>query len=159
MKIRLLFLKYILNQKQESMIFRFYQLQSEKSVQGDWVTMCQENLKDLKIKESLEEITLMTQYQFQHLLRKRVEEAAFIHLTGKQGKKGGEIKYEKLEMSDYLSPLASNLSIGSKRTIFAIRNKMTKIPANFSSENVKHEYVCGDNETIKHIWLELPRRF
>jgi hypothetical protein len=53
-KIRLLFLKYILNQKQESMIFRFYQLQSENSVKGDCATMCMENLKKLEIKESLE---------------------------------------------------------------------------------------------------------
>ena len=55
-------------------------------------------------------------------------------------------------MSDYLSPLCSNLSIDSKRTIFAIRNKMTKIPANFSSENVKHKCFCGENETMKHVY-------
>ena len=151
-KIRLLFLKYILNQKQESMIFRFYQLQSENSVQGDWATMCMENLKELNITESLEEIKLMTQYQFQNMLRKRVSDAAYKYLTGKQGKKGGEIEYKTLEMSDYLSPLCSNLSIDSKRTIFAIRNKMTKIPANFSSENVKHKCFCGENETMKHVY-------
>jgi hypothetical protein len=55
-------------------------------------------------------------------------------------------------MSDYLSPLFSNLSIDLKRTIFAIRNKMTKIPAYFSSENVKHKCFCGGNETMKHVY-------
>ena len=134
------------------MTFRFYQLQSENSVKGDWATMCMENLKELNITESLEEIKLMTQYQFQNMLRKRVSDAAYKYLTGKQGKKGGEIEYKTLEMSDYLSPLCSNLSIDSKRTIFAIRNKMTKIPANFSSENVKHKCFCGENETMKHVY-------
>jgi hypothetical protein len=77
---------------------------------------------------------------------------AYTYLTGKQGKKGGVIENKTLEMSDYLSPLVSNLSIDSKRTIFAIRNKMIKIPANFSSENVNHESCCGENETMKHVY-------
>ena len=52
-------------------------------------------------------------------------------------------------MSTYLSPLATKLSIDSKRSIFAIMNKL---PANFYSEKVKHECFCGENETMQHVY-------
>ena len=29
---------------------------------------------------------------------------------------------------------------------------MIKIPANFSSEKVKHECFCGENETMQHVY-------
>jgi hypothetical protein len=66
---------------------------------------------------------------------------------------GGEIKYQQLEMTEYLSPLGMNLSIDAKRTIFAIRNKMIRIPANFSSEKVKYKCISGELENMQHIYL------
>ena len=48
-RIRLLFLKNILNQSEESMIFKFFKLQLENPVKGDWAEMCGDNLRDLKI--------------------------------------------------------------------------------------------------------------
>ena len=55
-KIRLLFLKYILDQNPSSMIFKFFELQLESSGKGDWTTMRLENLRYLNINLSLDEI-------------------------------------------------------------------------------------------------------
>ena len=57
-------------------------------------------------------------------------------------------------MAEYLTPLASELSITEKCEIFEIRNKMKRnIPANFSSSNIKHKCLCGSRENMKHIYL------
>ena len=49
MKIRLLFLKGILQEKPESLIYKFLQLQFEHPTKGDWSSTCVKDLKDLNI--------------------------------------------------------------------------------------------------------------
>ena len=53
-KMRALFLKYILNESESSRISRFFKLQLENPVRGDWVTTCMKNLKALDIRNSFE---------------------------------------------------------------------------------------------------------
>ena len=47
--------------------------------------------------------------------------------------KGKEIKYPEIKMSEYLLP-NDELSIDEQRNIFEIRNRMSNIPANYSSQ-------------------------
>ena len=151
-KTRLLFLKYILNQSQDSMINKFYQLQLESSAKGDWTTMCMNDLKNLEIVESLDDIQKMSIYSFKKLINKKLSESALSYLTGKQGSKGGEIVYTKLELADYLSPICKQ-PIETKRRTFEIRNRMWNIPANFSSKEIKHKcFICQEDETMEHIY-------
>ena len=49
MKMRLLFLKYILEQPEDSSIRQMLQLQIDFPTTGDWASTCQENLKYLRI--------------------------------------------------------------------------------------------------------------
>ena len=95
----------------------------------------------------------MSKGQFKNIVKKRISESAFIYLTQKQRKKGKEIKYLGLEMSNYLLPSSSGLSIDEKRKIFAMRNRMINIPANFHSK-LKEEFRCncGQFEDMKHIY-------
>ena len=153
-KIRLLFLKYILDQNTNSKIFKFFELQLENSGRGDWTTMCMDNLRELKIKESLQEIKQMSYMAFKNILKKCIQEEALRYLTEKQGSKGKEIKYSEIQMAEYLSPLGSDLSNVEKCEIFEIRNKMKRnIPANFSSRNIEHKCICGSQENMKHIYF------
>ena len=94
----------------------------------------------------------MSHYIFKRLLDEWTKNAALIYLTNKQGIKGHEIKYSDLQMSDYLLPNSQDMTINVKRKIFAMRNMMTNIPANFSSSKIIHKCVCGDNEEMKHIY-------
>jgi hypothetical protein len=55
-KMRLLYLKYILEEKEESLLSRFFKLQLAEPSKGDWVSNCIEDLKELEIEDSLEEI-------------------------------------------------------------------------------------------------------
>ena len=83
--------------------------------------------------------------------KEKVRQAARLYLTDKRGSKGVEISYPELQMADYLQPIA-DLSIEIKRKIFEVRNKMTRIPANFSSRNTILKCVCGEQEDMSHVY-------
>ena len=151
-KIRLLFLKYILNQNPSSMIYRFFDIQRRTTKKGDWVAMCLEDLRHFEIKESFEEIKQMSYFQFKKLLKDRVKIVAFEYLNNKKGTKGGDIQYSKLQMAEFLLPTSVQLSIEAKCEIFGMRNKMSKIPANYSSREVKHLCFCGEEEDMEHVY-------
>ena len=70
----------------------------------------------------------------------------------KKGKKGKEINYPEIQMSEYLLP-NDELSVDEQRNIFEMRNKMSHIPSNFSSENDNtFKCVCGEKENMEHIY-------
>ena len=58
--MRLLYLKYILEENEESLLRQFLQLQIEEPTKGDWASTCFKDLEELKISESLEEIKNMS---------------------------------------------------------------------------------------------------
>merc|ERR1712208_223093 len=66
--------------------------------------------------------------------------------------KGKEINYQELSMEEYLLPENRILSITEKQKLFEMKNKMTKIPSNFSKSNIKYECYCGKEENMKHIF-------
>ena len=78
MKQRLLFLKYILNQDPESMIYKVLFLQVSKPVKFDWAGTCVKDLKTLKINMNFEDIQKMQTNQFKNILKKKCKEVAFI---------------------------------------------------------------------------------
>ena len=75
-----------------------------------------------------------------------------IYLTGKQGTKGKEMRYENLEMSEYLLPSTSALTIEERRTLFSMRNKMVNISNNFLKSDIKEKCSCGKIEDMQHIY-------
>ena len=82
----------------------------------------------------------------------KFKKIAFDYLMSKRGTKGSEITYQEIQTSDYLMP-NNELSIEEKRKIFAIRNKMWNIPANFvSRKNNENKCICNKEETMKHIY-------
>ena len=149
MKIRLLFLQTILTEKEDSMILKFINLQKEQPVKGDWLSTCLSDLKSLGICNTLSEIKIMSKYKFNNILKEHIEKIAFEYLMNKTGSKGREILYEGFEMPSYLQPNENGLSIDDQRYIYALRNKMVDIPANYGSAS---DCVCGGNEDILHIF-------
>ena len=87
-RIRLLYLKEILIQNEDSMIVKMFQLQLKQPKRGDWASTCLKNLNDLDIDMSLEEIKLMKKAKFKSILDGKITEVAFNYLKRKQGSKG-----------------------------------------------------------------------
>ena len=96
----------------------------------------------------------MTKYKFIKLLNERIQTGALKYLLGKQGVKGQEISYSRIQLSDYLLPTNDKQTIEQKRRLFAIRNKMVNIPSNFSSSKTKIICYCGDVEFISYSTIQ-----
>ena len=150
-RLRLLYLKTILQQSVTSMAYRFFYLQIDQPTRGDWASTCLSDLKELRIEESFEEIKQMTKSKYNNMLKQRINENAIKYLTEKQGKKGKEMNYSNITMAEYLLP-NNNLSNLDKQRIFAIRNKMVEIENNFPSGNKETYCYCGEKEKMSHIY-------
>ena len=151
-QLRLFFLKYILNQEEDSLIYKFFYLQVKNPSKGDWATSCSQTLQQLEIHLSFEEIKKMSAPKFKRIVCIQIREEAFRYLKSKRGEKGNEIIYQDIEMAEYLLP-DNCLTIENKRQLFSIRNRMINISSNFST-NKKNKSVCfcGTNEDMKHIY-------
>ena len=149
MRSRLLFLKDILNQKEDSRISLFVELQLEQSTKGDWMSTCLNDFKLLNISESLEGIKSMKITKYRKIINERIQEYPFSYLMKKRKSKGSELSYPEFQMAEYLLPNDKGITIEDQQYLFGIRNKMVKIPANFGSSS---KCVCGMNEEMCHIY-------
>ena len=111
MKMRLLYLKYILEQPESSNIRQMLQLQLKMPSSGDWASTCVNNLKHLNIYLTFKEIENISKKEYNTMLKRRIKEVALKYLLDKKGKKGREIKNKSLEMADYLLPFNNKMSI------------------------------------------------
>ena len=74
-------------------MYRFFKLQENHPIKGDWVSTCLRDLTELRISESIEEIKNMPRKIFKNLIKSRILENALEYLNRKRGSKGQEIKY------------------------------------------------------------------
>ena len=132
-KTKILFLKYILHEDPESMIYKFLQLQIKNPTKGDWAYSCFEDLDYLEINLSLKEIKAVTVNKLITILTKSIDQKAFQYLMNMRGSKGEEIIYSDLIMANYLMPNEENMTISDKRYIFSMRNRMLYLPQNVPS--------------------------
>ena len=153
MRLRLLFLKYILNEKPDSLIYKFLQLQIENPTRGDWASSCIKDIKELKLNLSLEDIKMMTKTKLNNMIKISIRTCALEYLLGKQGSKGKDILYSEIKMAEYLMPNDSNLNISQKQDTFEVRNRMLPIPHNFPSQEKYDNCVkCEHTEDMLHIY-------
>ena len=150
-KMRLLYLKYILEQDDESKLKKFLLLQLEEPSRGDWASTCTKDLKELNIAYSLEQIKLMSKNKFSTVLKQN-RESALKYLLQKRGKKGKEIEYTSLDMAEYLQPFGNKLTVEEKQNLFSIRNRMVNIPRNFPKGETEYPCICGETENMGHIY-------
>ena len=146
-------MKYILNQEEDSLIYKMFHLQIQNPSKGDWVSSCKENLKNLEIDFSFDEIKAMSVNKFKNIICKKLKKEAFEYLMNKRGQKGSEISYTDIEMTEYWLP-DNNLTIINNIRMFLIRNRMLDIPSYFSSSNKNKEFncFCGNYNDMKHIY-------
>ena len=146
------FLQYILQENKDAILWKMLQAQIQHPLKKDWNTEVKSVLKKLNIIISYEEIKVMKKAAFKKLVRQKVEELAFLELTGRQktGSKGSQINYgEKFEMADYLMP-SSNIKLEDQIDIFKLRSRTNKLPSNWGEE-VYCETGCAQFLTNEHI--------
>ena len=118
-KLRCLYLKNILNQDENSRLYKFFKLQLDQPTRGDWVSTVIKDLEEFEITQTFEEIKQMSKSQFSNILKLKVKQNALKYLLNRQKSKGKEIKYENIRMAEYLLPY-SKLSVSQKQKMFEI---------------------------------------
>ena len=84
MSRRILFLWWIMQEPQESIIYQVLKIQRERPVKGDWCTMVQKDIEILDINLTFEEIQNFTKQELKNFLRKQIEQKAFEYLIKKK---------------------------------------------------------------------------
>ena len=114
MKRTVIFLQYILQQDEKSMMFKVFKAICENPLKNDFVKNCEKYLERLDINVSFHEISEMSKYKFKRLVKKKTEESAFQYLVGEKNKQSkiAHLQYKSLNMQDYLVE-------GNKRTDIA----------------------------------------
>ena len=155
MKSQILFYHYIINQKEDSFILKFLISQKENPTnKGEWCCVVQSSMEYLNINISDDEMRHIKKQKLKKVLSDRINEKSLNYLLGIRGSKGKEIKYNRLEMSHYLMPNDSKMSVENKQYIFSMRNRMIQMSSNFSSEKEKVtcQMGCNEYENQQHIY-------
>ena len=129
---RLNYLHRVLTSDQSSLVKSVLEEMIKKPCKGDWILCVQEDLKELKINLSFEEIASYSKKKFKVIVRNACKQACYMSLISDKNKlsKGKEIEYSELKTQNYLQP-GSNVSTESVRWIFAIRSRDLPVRGNF----------------------------
>ena len=144
-RMKLLFLKYILTQDKSSTIYKFLQLQLQQPRRGEWASTCLENLKELEISLSLEDITKIKLSEYKQILKQQIQKVSLKYLLGIRKIKGSQIEYKSMQMSDYLLPNLYIQSNEDKKLLYALRNQMFQLNED-SFQNKNKLCLCGKEE-------------
>ena len=151
MASRLMFLWYILNEDDSSLIKRFFKAQENDPCKSDWIESVKENLEYLEIFISFDQIKNSTREQFKCLVDDSIDEKAFEKLISEKDSKNktkvAHIKYQELSMQEYLKD--KKISIQQKKFIFLLRSRMLDVAGNYP-----HKYdsklcpICKEENSL-----------
>ena len=150
-----MFLQYILNESADSMINRFFKTQLKCPTPKDWVKTVENDLKDLKIGLSFEEIKNFKKVSLKRMLNKAVINRALQRLNTLKEKhsKVAKLNHSTLKMQNYLKGNRNRISQNISELIFKMRSKVTKVKMNEkgSFENLNCAVCNEEKECQKHI--------
>ena len=127
--------------------------------QKDWVSTVLEDIVELDISLELKEIEEMSKERFISIVQEKVKSKAFEYLISKKESrisvraKGKALKYERLEMSEYLTPIEHDLSISEKKWILKCRLEDVDLGSKrkWNSDNSSCLNCPGENLDQRHI--------
>ena len=126
--MKLVFFRYILTQKEASLLYQFLLAQKNDPKQGDWYSEIKRILNEFELDLSDEAIMMTKETIFKNLVKKKALSAGLKYLTEKQkkGEKGRDILYESFQLQDYLCPY-SNLDLEEQRLLFSLTSRMNPL--------------------------------
>ena len=157
---RVMYLHYILNEDDQSLISRFFQAQNSEPCKDDWSTQVCEDLLFLEIYLTFEQIKNSSREQFKNLVDESIHEAAFKYLIEQQKKSSKvlHINYKDLKMQKYLKSKEVNKYFA--KFIFGLRSRMLDVVANYPNKSKPNLCtLCKDSnseDSQQHI-LKCPK--
>ena len=170
-----MFLHHILQQKEDSLLHRFFMAQMKSPSHNDWVSSVLEDMIQLEINLELEDIKYMKKEKYRTFVNDKVQQKAFEFLVERKSSrnsdraKGKLLEYNELILSEYLSSSENDLSIVERKWLFKCRIEDIDLNTNrkWNNEesnctkcintlmNQKHllecNYLMGKNKIITYI--------
>ena len=152
---RLNFLKYILQQDQTSLIYRFFQVQRDTANKYDWISTVIKDIEELDLKLTIDDIQIMPKSTFKRLVNLKTKENALNYLNELKSAhtKVMDIVHNELEMQTYLSPNICEMTVDDAKYIFLLRSRMVDVKANYKGKYF--DYLCTEcgkeEETQQHV--------
>ena len=151
-KMKLHYLKYLLEQRSDSLLFKFFKQQLNNSSKGDWIFSIRNILKENNFHHTFTEIKNMTSSKFTQIVNEKVQAAALKYLMLKVKSKGKGINYKNsLSCQKYLQP-NKILSFQEQKDTFKYRTRMNLIKNNFRNENLLEKCLCMKILTNEHLY-------
>ena len=155
-RMKVILFHYILTQKEETLMLKFLMAQKNCPTKGDWNSEVSDILEEFEINITIEELKNIPANRFKRIVKLKSEIAGFNYLKCQQQKcgKGSRIRYESLELQDYLNPF-SNISIENQRLLFSLRCEMNILKSTFRrNPNINSRYCinsCKNEIDNKHL--------
>ena len=153
---RLLFLHYILNEDEKSLISRFYRAQEANSNVNDWCKTTEKDLKYLEIMLTNDQIKMCSKEQFRSLVNSSIQEKCLKYLNTEKEKltKVAHISFSDLKLQDYLKSSKSTSNLG--KFTFLLRSRMLEIGNNFQNRFDNFCPMCENkdiNDSQQHLMI------
>ena len=150
---KIMYLHYILNEEENSLIYRVLQAQVRNPVKGDWTLGVTKILEDLEIELELEEIRNLKEETLRKFVKEQINEKCLEYLNKQKAKhsKVLHIVHEELRMQEYLHPThAQNTQLS--KCIFSARSRMLDFRINFRKKykDLKCPLGCDTLDTQQH---------
>ena len=131
-----MFLHYLLNESENSLVNKFLKTQMEKPSKNDWINFVIKDLELLEISLSYDEIRVLSTAQFKNLVDKRTVKKALEHLnqTKLKHSKVLHIRHDTLSLQPYLCPQhVWNTQLS--KFLFQARTRMLELRVNFKQKH------------------------
>ena len=153
MKKRMLYLKYILDHK-DDLIYKIFKEQVDLPKKGDWWSEAKKDIDSLELNVDLKEIFNMSKSQWKTSVNEKSRKLAFKLLLEKRRtlKKGSNNTYRYFIMKRYLMS-ESRLTLVDMLTVLKIRLEVLDLPSDlpFKFKHVKLcRFQCQVIENITH---------
>ena len=154
-KRRLGFLFYILKQKRESILYKVFETQKMYPSSKDWVSTIKDDLEQINMKTSFEEIQNMEKKDYMNTIKRKINQKTLQDLNKikENHSKVQHLVHKVLKMQKYFMPSEKYLKIEDSQLIFKLRCRTTDVKMNMKGfyETFKCR-ACGDeNETQNHV--------
>ena len=155
MQRRIMFFHYILNEDEGSLINQVLQAQIRSPSKNDFILSVEDDLKELDIFISFEEIKNLSKNRMRNFVKDQVNEKALIFLNNlkKSHSKVLHINHSELKLQDYFHP--SNVkSIQQSKFIYSARCRMLNVAANFRNQNIGKlncKFGCDSLDSQQHL--------
>ena len=153
---RLNFCWYLLNQDEDSLLGEFFKAQCDSPTRGDWVSVVKQDIEDLELDMTFDQIKACSKEAFKDIVKKHVTTAAFKYLISiqKTHSKATMMEYRELNLQQYLDSECNHMTNREKIFAFTARSHMLNLKCNFKIGKVdlKCSLGCDQDETQKHLY-------